>query len=53
MANRFLSESAIIERERLFRLSMIAGSNMLRDTIAEEHPRIVRILLEKQKGKTT
>lgn len=51
MANRFLSESAIIERERLFRLSMIAGSNMLRDTIAEEHPRIMRILLEKQKRK--
>jgi len=51
MANRFLTEGALAERDRLYRLSMIAGSNVLRDTIAAEHPRIVRILLEKQKGK--
>ena len=51
MANRFLTESAVAERDRLYRLSMITGSNALRDTLLAEHPRIVQLLTEKQKGK--
>lgn len=51
MAHRELTEVYIAERDRLYRLSMIAGSNVLRDTIMAEHPQIVQTLLEKQKGK--
>ena len=51
MAYREASEAGIAERERLYRLSMLLGSALLRDTIIAEHPRIVQTLLEKQKGK--
>lgn len=51
MANRLPTEGAVAERDRLYRLSMIAGSNALRDTLLAEHPSIVKALTQKQKGK--
>lgn len=51
MASREASESSMAERDRLYRLSMLMGSALLRDIIAAEHPRIMQTLLKKQKGK--
>lgn len=39
------------EGERLHRLSMITGSNALREAIKREHPHIVARLQTKLKGK--